>query len=784
MLDLAGATVVSPAEPNPKAVQTAAIMLVEELELRIGKRLPISHDWPRKGPVVALLSGTTATAWGQAIPRRTVDAGPETLPEGYRLVQTNQAVWVLGADPRGVLFGVGRLLRTVEWSRGTARIPASLDVATAPAYPIRGHQLGYRARANSYDGWDAKQYEQYIRELVIFGANSVENIPFEDSQPSPHWPIPRAEMNRRMSEICDRYDVDYWVWTPATFGLKEEKLREEELRKHEAFYRDCPRLNGIFFPGADPGNNLPELVMPFLQDLAKLLAKYHPEGKVWVSTQGFNGPKLDYVAKYLEEQKPNWLGGIVAGPQTLPPPALRARLPQAYPVRDYPDITHTVRCQYPVTWWDPAFNFTLGRECCNPRPLFYTLVHRQTAPGTAGFISYSDGCHDDVNKIIWTRLGVDPNADPRETLVEYARFFFGPEVAEAAADGIMALERNWIGPLTSNAGIDATLALWQNLEHLKPELARNWRWQLCLLRAHYDAYLRHRQRYESRLEEEANAVLAQAGTAGAEGTIATAISILRRAETEPCRRDLRERIDQLCQALFDSVRLQTSVKRFQASESERGCVLDFADYPLNNRWWLEDEFNQVRHLATEPQKVARLEELARWEHPGPGSYYDSLGDLGKSPHLVRGPELNTDPLVPLRGTSIPGFVWDQGGYSRLRLSWQGGLRPAQMVYENLDPNGQYTLRVNGRGEITVYANQQKLDPVKDPSKPAPGEEKTPAARETPGSKVAPQFTHYAIPSEALKDRRLVLDWGDPKAPRTPGSRSGPYVAEVWLLKHP
>ena len=203
------------------------------------------------------------------------------------------------------------------------------------------------------------------------------------------------------------------------------------------------------------------------------------------------------------------------------------------------------------------------------------------------------------------------------------------------------------------------------------------------------------RRYEAGLEDEANEIMAQAGKRGADAALDAALAVLKRAETEPCRKDLRARVDQLCQALFDSIRLQTSVKRFQASESERGCVLDFVDYPLNNRWWLEDEFTQVRKLPTEQAKVARLEALAHWEHPGPGSYYDALGDLAKSPHLVRGPELNTDPLIPLRGTSIPGFVWDQGGYSRLRLTWQGGLRPAQMVYENLDPNGQYTIRING-----------------------------------------------------------------------------------------
>ena len=62
-------------------------------------------------------------------------------------------VWVLGNDARGVLYGVGALLRSLEWSIGEARLPAVLDIVTAPAYPIRGHQLGYRPKANSWDAW-------------------------------------------------------------------------------------------------------------------------------------------------------------------------------------------------------------------------------------------------------------------------------------------------------------------------------------------------------------------------------------------------------------------------------------------------------------------------------------------------------------------------------------------------------------------------------------------------------------------------------------------------------
>ncbi len=763
-LDVAGATVVTRAGDLPKAEQTAARMFVEELEKRVGKRLTIATTWPKEGLVVAITSGVADPAWGHAIPRREGRALPEKQPEGYRVfAEGGKIIWVVGADPRGALFGVGRLLRTLDWRPGAAHVPAALDVASAPVYRIRGHQLGYRARANSYDGWGEEHYDQYIRELVIFGSNSIENIPFQDTDQSPHMPLTREVMNRTMSEICDRYDVDYWVWTPAVFDLNDEKLRTEALAQHEALYRDCPRLDGVFFPGGDPGKNPPELVMPFLEDLARLLAKYHPDGEIWVSPQGFNAGQMATFIQYLEDTKPAWLAGIVAGPQTERITSLRARVPKQYPIRDYPDITHSVRCQYPALWWDAAFNFTLGRECCNPRPLFHSTVHRLTAPNTDGFISYSDGVHDDVNKVIWNLLSWDPQADTRGILIEYARFFFGPDVAEPVADGILALEKNWEGPLVNNGAVDGTLALWQRLEAENTRLKDDWRWQLCLLRAYYDAYTRHRQIYETALEEEANEVLAQARTRGPDAAMDAALATLNRAETEPCRKDLRKRIDQLCQALFDSICLQTSVERFQASEPERGCVLDFVDYPLNNRWWLEDEFAKIRAMPTDEEKLARLDLLAHWEHPGPGSFYDDVGNVAKSLHVVRGQELNTDPGVPAgRVISMPGFAWRDNGYCRDRLSRQSGMMSPDMIYENIDPDGQYVLRIAGRGELLPQINGQDVEPTVNQQQPE-------------------EFRELRVPSELLKDGRISLTWGGPD--EGGGSRRRrAQVAEIWLIK--
>ena len=750
--DISDAAVLVRSGDRSLAEQTAAEVLVEEVQRRTGLEWVIS-DAISTGKPTIVLGGGPVTA---------IDTVPKLAdrPEAYRLVADPKAgrIWILGADGRGALYGVGRFLRELEWAPGCARFPKAMDITTVPAYPIRGHQLGYRARANSYDAWNESQYEQYIRELVFFGLNAVENIPFEDSQPSPVMPVPREEMNLRISAICQRYDVDYWVWVPAVFDLGNATLRAAELDSHEAFFAACPRLDGFFFPGGDPGNNPPELVLPFLEDVAKRLETHHPEARIWLSMQGFDPRETTQVYKWIDEHAPDWLGGLVAGPSSPPIPATRKRLPDRYRLRHYPDITHTILCQYETSWWDLAFSRTLGREACNPQPVFYAHIHNWYAPYTDGFITYSDGVHDDINKAIWSARGWDPEADVRGMLIEYARVFFGPQVAERAADGILALERNWEGPAAQNGAIDATLAWWQNLERESPALSTNWRWQLCLLRAHYDAYVRHRIIAEQALEAEANACLAEAPAVGADAAMDAALRVL---ETPTCRPDLRARIETLCDDLFHSIGLQTSVEKYHASGAERGAVLDFVDYPLNNRWWLEDEFAKIRAMADEKAKCERLEIIRTWENPGPGSFYDDVGNVAKSPHVVRGEALNTDPEM-LRNPGQCHWWWNDG-LSRARLSWQVSMNwPLAMRYEGLDPEARYVFRMTGCGDAFTRMDGARVEP-------------------TLYDKGIGEFKEFPVPPEAIKDGVLEVTWDTPLELDL-NWREQSRITEAWLLR--
>ena len=114
--------------------------------------------------------------------------------------------------------------------------------------------------------------------------------------------------------------------------------------------------------------------------------------------------------------------------------------------------------------WDIAYALTEARECINPRPEAEAIIFRKTQPFAIGFLTYSEGCNDDVNKFIWSGLGWDPDAPVVDILRQYSRYFIGERYTDDFAQGLLALERDWQGPLLANQSVDVTLQQFQALE--------------------------------------------------------------------------------------------------------------------------------------------------------------------------------------------------------------------------------------------------------------------------------------------------------------------------------
>lgn len=534
LLDLRDAVVVT-AAPLSAPEEAALDLLLDEVEKRTIIRWVVLHEWPESGSTPVLAIGRTATAgnWAGGLAAQLgVESGP-LLAEGYRIRTVTEgraapAVLIAGNDSRGVLFGIGRLLQELRMyrvesrqTRGRIDLPSGFEITTAPKYPLRGHQFGYRPKVNTYDGWTPDLFEQYVRDLAVFGTNAFEMMPprTDDAVDSPHFPLPQIEMMAIISGILERYDLDVWLWYPALDEDYSDPAKAElALKEWEGVFEKLPRIDRVFVPGGDPGRTPPRVLFPFLEKQTEVLKRHHPDAEMWISPQSFTGTWFDDFYELMQAE-PDWLGGIVAGPEisdTLHD--LRKRIPDRYPIRRYPDITHSLSSQYPVHEWDLAYALTENREVINPRPLAQSAIFRKYADAAIGFVTYSEGVNDDVNKIVWSALGWNPEVDLDDTLRRYSRYFIGPGHTDSFAQGLLALERNWRGPLLTNQGVATTLLQlqFQAMEkRASPQDLLNWRFQAALYRAYYDAYDRERLRYETELEARAMDELRAAPRLGA-----------------------------------------------------------------------------------------------------------------------------------------------------------------------------------------------------------------------------------------------------------------------------
>jgi len=769
--DLGSALIVVAAKASRVELKAAA-MLKEEVASRTGISLKVTSDWPVQGTAIVVASRERLPGFAADLSLPAAPAGKDGKPvaEGFILAvdgKTRKAPTILaiGNDQRGTLFAVGRLLRSAEMRDGRIEIPANLSISTAPRYPVRGHQLGYRPKNNTYDAWDVARFEQYIRDLIVFGTNSVELItPLDpdDAIRSPLMPVDPWPMTTELSRLLDSYDMDVWLWLPLTHcDVSRPDDRKRTLEARDKVFASMPRLDHVSVPSGDPGETPPQVLLPYLEELAAVLRKHHPKAGLWVSTQGFEPEARDYFYRYLQEKKPDWLTGVVYGPWARDTVEhMREAVPTRYPIRDYPDICHCLRCQYPVPRWDQAFALTLNREPSNPRPRQYAHIHEVTAPFTCGFVTYSDGVNDDVNKFIWTARGWDPGADVKQVMTDYGRYFVGPELAEQVARGMLALEENWTRPLLKNEGVDKTLGLWQEMEQRAgPETLANWRFQQGLYRAYYDAYVRQRLTHETEVGQQALDWLAQAPSLGPDAALQAARSALKRLDTGEVAPQVRQRIEELAGALFRSIGMQLSVQKYGASGVERGATLDSIDTPLCDRPWLESQFDQLAALDGEA-RLAGIKRIVFWEEAGPGGFYDDLGNATKEPHLVLEPGWEKDPGFLLSAQD------ECGGPRNTRLSWESQAltlydAPLRMHYEKLDPNSQYALKVTYCGRfgtvMRLVADGQFV------------------IHEAQGYTRLGEPMEFRIPRQATSEGKLELAW-------TRVSGRGPQVAEVWLIR--
>lgn len=535
----------------------------------------------------------------------------------FEIAEKDGGISITAKTVRGLIFGYSLFLRKTLYKHGKIILTESIAGTHIPQKKIRGHQVGYRAKPNTYDAWDYKQYFRYYLDMMAFGSNVCEHngSKIKDDEINPLMMYRQDEFLTEASRLADELDLDVSLWQ----ANADDESESEALSSRDILYRAMPRLDTVFVPGGDPGEMPAADFSQRCKKIYHILKKSHPSAQLHPSAQQPDRHWGDIFIKELESE-PEEFGAVIMGPNhAFPIYTMREKVPSKYPLRFYPDITHNLRCEYPVNFqaddWHFALCNTLSRESVNPRPTEMRTLHRLFAPYTIGSVSYSEGVHDDVNKAIWSALEWDGDADLKEILLDYARFFFYGADENKIADTLLLLERNWQGDPAENPCIDFSYKNLCDLQAEFPFLCENWRFLLLLFRAACDKLVKMRRIFENSLCKKAICQLTQHRINEALDTLKTPV--------EKDYTTLRESLDVLAQKLFNLIGIQLDIEHYFADGWERGATLETIDNNVTDRAFLQNKLEYALTLQG-AERYKFIDRLITRNKPSDGEMYYSV----------------------------------------------------------------------------------------------------------------------------------------------------------------
>ncbi|MCR5485658.1 MAG: hypothetical protein K6F09_08685, partial [Clostridiales bacterium] len=432
--------------------EKAAMLFSEEIERRTGTRPEIKDDMSA-GVCVSLIED------------KTIDN-----KDVFVLSLSENGLAVTAQGIRGLIFGYSMFLRKSVFNGKTISLLCDISGKYVPDKKIRGHQLGYRPLNNTYEAWDIDDFKRYYLDLMMFGCNMIELIPQNtEGEKNSLMKYSSEELCVLASSLADEFDLDVSLWCP-----NDDLDIEKSTETRRELFKKCPRIDVLFIPGGDPGEYPADEFFDRVLSIARALRESKPDAQVWPSAQKPHSQKTwgeGFIRRMNE--LPDEITGVITGPnRAYPIGELRRLLPEKYPIRYYPDITHNLRCEIPVHFdrndWHYAFAAALGRESVNPRPTEYRRLQRIVRPYCVGSVTYSEGVNDDLNKIVWADADFNALVPVRETLLDYARAYMCFLPAEKIVDGIMGLEYNWYGAPEDDPCIETTLALFEEIRKKYP----------------------------------------------------------------------------------------------------------------------------------------------------------------------------------------------------------------------------------------------------------------------------------------------------------------------------
>lgn len=442
----------------------------------------------------------------------------KTLPsEAFRIDERRGAVRVAGGSPSGLLYGIGKFLRTSGYNGGFQ--PSSWRGTSAPQGSLRGMYF-----ASHFHNWyhEAPEGEviRYMEDLALWGVNAIMVIfPMINLQ---GWDDPEAEpaMAKLRQYVVSARELglqfvtglNNCMFIGAPQDIRAGRLPDPTKRRGNSGHPICPsnpkghaylmeNTEILYRKLADVGLDL-VCMWPYdeggcscdqcapwgsngyvkiSRDLTLLGRKYFPGLKTVVSTWMFDTPpegEWQGLTDVLAMQN-DWANYILADShEDFPRYPLDVTVPGNLPLINFPEIS----------MWG---NWPWGGVGAHPLPARFQRLWDQVKHKVEGGFPYSEGIYEDMSKAIVLQFYWNRDQTARATLEEYIAYEFGSGVTEDVLALVELLEsaasRAFRKEPADKEAVERAFALAEGVHARLPEWARSsWRWEILHLRALLD----------------------------------------------------------------------------------------------------------------------------------------------------------------------------------------------------------------------------------------------------------------------------------------------------------
>jgi hypothetical protein len=179
---------------------------------------------------------------------------------------------------------------------------------------------------------------------------------------------------------------------------------------------------------------------------------------------------------------------------------------------------------------------------------------------------------------------------------------------------------------------------------------------------------------------------------------------------------------------------------------------------------------KLRAQAAEADRLAAIDQILNWTNPGPGGFYDDLGDPSNRPHLDPGAGFENDPAF----FHTPRTDFNSGNRTPLRIAWRRHVdalygNSLKLNYSGLDPSAHYKVRFIQPAESARRATRLVAN----------GKWEIHPMRRAEGGETPVEFD---IPADATGGGKLTLEWQ--ASPEESGNGRFVQLCEVWLIRIP